>query len=122
MFLPNALITYEEFDNVPLINAITGEVQFTNSLQTYQIQVSIEEESLPNTISALEGKDITGIVCSGRLVIPREVPEWYRVGGEYEIVYKSNKKAKWYAMQPVSSRLGLEAVFGVAIIGIIFTV
>ncbi|MGL6342711.1 MAG: hypothetical protein ACRC80_26675 [Waterburya sp.] len=119
--IPNATISYQNVTTTLTIDPITGETLFsTINGSTESIQVSIEEDNLNNQVSNLPGKDRTEVFCTGRLIEPQVLPDWYVVGSELDIVLSSGKQGKFYVMQPVPSRFGLELVFGEAIAGILY--
>ncbi|MGK7892351.1 MAG: hypothetical protein AB4372_01540 [Xenococcus sp. (in: cyanobacteria)] len=122
MFKQNAIISYQEKTTTQLGNdPITGEPIFEESSSVSSFYVSIDQAQAK--ISELSGKDITGIYCEGRAVLPdgtpTTAPDWYQGDMTLDIAWDDGKTGKFYSLPVIESRLGLDSFFGAFIKGII---
>lgn len=117
---PNATIYYDVVEQISSgDDPITGEPIWTSTTTREYIKVSIENDTVEPTINKLPGKNLNENFYSGRLCEPLTLPSWYKVSGTYPIELDNGKVGQWYVYQTVTSRFGLEGVFGDRIEGVI---
>lgn len=101
------------------VDPITGDPVYADtSSETWEL--SLEQKDTKGNIAPNTGVNNVQIYLEGRALI---IPAWYKPGGYYQIRYTPNPGVSWigkfYAMPTVSSRFGLESVFGQAVNGIL---
>ena len=126
IYIRTAILSYTpKTITTPTINPITGRPQFESSGVIEMVDVSLEQVSAP--LEAIkEGKDIEGLYLRGRLLPVGNYapPSWLRAATEcdLEMVGENSPmngiKGKFYILQTINSRFGLESVFGYRISGI----
>lgn len=122
MYKANATITHTQTSSIPVgENPITGEPIFETSSTSESIMVSLEKDTVENSIGVQPGKDIVENFYTGRLVEPTNLPSWYKPGATYDLTWDDGKTGKFYVYPTMRSRFGLEAVFGEQIEGVILT-
>jgi hypothetical protein len=98
---------------------ITGDPVYTDT-ESQSWELSLEQKDTKGNIAPNTGVNNVQIYLEGRALV---IPAWYKPGGYYQISYTPNPGIGWvgkfYAMPTVSSRFGLESVFGQAVNGIL---
>lgn len=120
MYLPNATLTAVIQSNTPTgFNSITGEPIFA-TVSTKQLTCSLEEDSNPAVLRS-PGIEETAIYLIGRAIDPPIIPLEFIPNQRYActITLSGNYplSGNFYLLPSISSRLGLETIFGSAIAG-----
>jgi hypothetical protein len=120
IYIKTATLSYTSKTNgTPTINPVTGRPQFTTTGVIETVDVSLEQRNVAGSLSEMAGKDISGIPLAGRLLpIGAIAPTWLRADVECDLEMLSGIKGKFYILQTITSRFGLESVFGHRISGI----
>jgi hypothetical protein len=114
----NTIITYSR-GIATGVDPITGDPVYAD-IESASWELSLEQKDTKGNVAPNTGINNVQIYLEGRALT---IPEWYKPGGYYQIRYTPNPGASWsgkfYAMPTVSSRFGLESVFGQAVNGVL---